>query len=235
VFFNDRGRYEEAEEALRKAASLTPDNYLVYRNLGGVQMARGHWAEAEHSFRKAIELRPRGSVYSNLGTLYIYTGRYADAVRVLERAVALSGNDRHADVIWGNLGDAYRWAHGREKDAAAAYANAIELATAQLAVNPDDATLLSQMALYRAKAGQTTESERLMHTALGLAPRDPSILYRSALVFEIAGRRKQSLAALHTAVSSGYSVSVVEREPELAALRADPAYRAVAAQSKEKK
>jgi Flp pilus assembly protein TadD len=235
VFFNDRGRYQEAEEELKKAASLTPDNYLVFRNLGGVQMARGEWAEAERSFRKAIDLRPHGSVYSNLGALYIYTGRYADAVPVLEKAVALSGTDRHADFIWANLGDAYKWTRGREKDAPAAYAKAIELATAQLAVNPEDARLLSQIAVYRAKAGQLPEAQRLIRGALSLAPKDASVLYRSALVLEIAGQRKQSLTALHTAVGSGYSISVVEREPELALLRADPAYRAVAAQSKEEK
>jgi eukaryotic-like serine/threonine-protein kinase len=235
VFYNDRGRYEEAEAALRKAASLTPDNNLVYSNLGGVQMARGEWAEAERSFRKAIDLRPRGSVYSNLGTLYIYTERYADAVPVLEKAAALSGSDRHGDVIWGNLGDAYRWTRGREKDAPAAYARAIELGTAQLAVNPNDATLLSQIAVYHAKAGQSSAAGNLIHTALGLAPRDHSILYRSALILEIEGRRKQSLAALRASVSSGQSISVIEREPELASLRADPAYRGVAALSMEKK
>ena len=225
VFFNDRGRYEEAEQALHKAATLTPDNYVVYRNLGGVQMARGEWDEAESSFRKAIELRPRGSVYSNLGTLYIYTGRYADAVPVLEKAVALSGAESYADVIWANLGDAYKWAHGREKDAAMAYAKAIDLATAQLAVTPNDATLLSQIAVYHAKAGHLPEAERFIHGALAVAPHDPSVLYSSALVLEIAGRRRQSLAALHAALGSGYSVSVVEKDPELAALRADPAYR----------
>jgi serine/threonine-protein kinase len=235
VFFNERGRYEEAEQALHKAATLTPDNYVVYRNLGGVQMARGEWAEAESSFRRAIDLRPRGSVYSNLGTLYIYTGRYADAIPVLEKAAALSGSERHADIIWGNLGDAYKWTRGREKDASMAYSKAIELAAAQLAVTPNDAALLSQTAVYHAKAGQMPEAEELIHTALGLAPRDPSVLYSSALVLELAGRKKQSLAALRAAIGSGYSISFAERDPELASLRADPAYRALTAPSKERK
>jgi serine/threonine-protein kinase len=235
IFFNDRGRYEEAEQALHKAATLTPDNYMVFRNLGGVQMARGEWAEAESSFRKAIELRPRGSVYSNLGTLYIYTGRYADAVPVLEKAAALSGSDRHAHIIWGNLGDACKWTKGREKDAPAAYAKAIELAAAQLAVTPNDAALLSQTAVYHAKAGRMPEAEELIRTALSLAPRDPSVLYSSALVLELAGRKKQSLAALRAAIGSGYSISFAERDPELASLRADPAYRALTAPSRERK
>jgi serine/threonine-protein kinase len=235
VFFNDRGRYEEAEQTLHKAAALTPDNYVVFRNLGGVQMARGEWTEAESSFRRAIELRPRGSVYSNLGTLYIYTGRYADAVPVLEKAVALSGAEKYADVIWANLGDAYKWTKGREKDAPGAYARAIELATAQLAVTPNDATLLSQIAVYHAKSGQVAEARRFIDSALAAAPHDPAVLYRSALVLEIAGHRKQSLAALRAAIGSGYAINVVEKDPELASLRADPAYRALTAPSREKK
>jgi hypothetical protein len=61
------------------------------------------------------------------------------------------------------------------------------------------------------------------------------VLYSSALVLELAGRKKQSLAALRAAIGSGYSISFAERDPELASLRADPAYRALTAPSKERK
>lgn len=225
VFFNDHGRYGEAEEALLKAASLTPDNYVVFRNLGGVQMALGKWTEAEHSFRKAMELRPRGSVFSNLGSLYIFSGRYAEAVPVLRQAVAMSGSERNSYLIWGNLGDAYRWATGHDAEAAAAYAKAIDLASAQLGVNPNDATLLSQIAVYCAKVGKRREAADRMAQALQSAPKDSSVLFRSAIVHELGGARRQSLAALHAAIAAGYSENFVQREPELTALRSDPAYK----------
>ena len=63
------------KNSFQRPVQLTPDNYVVYRTLGAVQMARGEWAEAERNLKDAIGLRPGGSAYSNLGTLYIYAGR----------------------------------------------------------------------------------------------------------------------------------------------------------------
>ncbi len=236
TFYNSQGRYAEADKALTTAARLTPDNYLVYRNLGAVQMARGKWADAEHSFREAIRLRPGGTVYSNLGTLYIFIGRYADAIPVLEQAVALSGSHEvYSYLIWGNLGDSYRWTTGREASANAAYGKAVELAEAQLAVNPKNATLLSQVAVYEAKMKNFGAAETRMRLALKLAPADSAILYRSALVLELSGQRRRSLDALSAALAAGYSLNVVEREPELNSLRQDPHYRDASLHAKEKK
>lgn len=235
TFYNAQARYAEAEQALVTALRLTPDNYLVYRSLGGVQMARGEWADAEHSLREAIRLRPGGTVYSNLGTLYIYTGRYADAIGALEQAVSLAGaHEVYSYLIWGNLGDAYRLAGGREVSANTAYAKAVELARTQLAVNPNDATLLSQVAVYEAKMADLAAARATIAQALKLAPADAAVRYRSAIVFELAGQRGQSLAALNTALDAGYSLSVVEKEPELNSLRQDPRYRDVTAHVRRK-
>ena len=230
TFYNNLGRYAEAEQQLQAAARLTPDNYVVFRNLGGVQMARGEWADAERSLKQAIGLRPGGSVYSNLGTLYIYNGRYAEAVPVLEQAVALAGSDeKYAWLFWGNLGDAYRWTGGRETSAAAAWKKAVELASSQLAVNPNDAALVGQIAVYEAKLAQFRQAEERVRTALKLAHNDAAILFDAALVMEMAGHRARSLEYLASALRSGYSLDVVGREPELASLRKDPRYGAIAA------
>jgi hypothetical protein len=63
---------------------------------------------------------------------------------------------------------------------------------------------------------------------LRLAPSSPAVLYRSSLVLELAGERAKSLKNLSAAIAAGYSASVVEREPDLASLRKDPGYSAVA-------
>jgi hypothetical protein len=49
------------------------------------------------------------------------------------------------------------------------------------------------------------------------------------------GKRPQSLAALKEALAAGFSLSIVEGEPELASLRKDPHYLDVKASTKEKK
>lgn len=236
TFYNGQGRYADAETALKTAAGLTPDNYLVYRNLGGVQMSLGEWADAEHSFREAIRLRPGGTVYSNLGTLYIFMGRYADAIPVLEQAVTLGGSSQsYSYLIWGNLGDAYRWTPGRKASASEAYRKAVGLAEMQLAVNPKDATLLSRISVYEAKMDDFADAQATMRQALQQAPADASVRYRSAIVLELSGQRGPALDALRAALAAGYSLNVVEREPELNSLRQDPRYREAAAHAREKK
>jgi serine/threonine protein kinase/tetratricopeptide (TPR) repeat protein len=235
IFYNGLARYEEAEKAFRQAAALTPDNYIVYRNLGGVQQARGEWKEAESSLGKAAELRPSGSVYSMLGAMYLFLGRYNDAIPVLEKAVALSADERGAYVFWGNLGDAYRWAPGQRPRADHAYGTAIELAGLRLTASPNDPTLLSRIAVYHAKKGETGPAKDLIQKAVKVAPKDPNVLFRSVIVLELAGQRKLSLAALEAALAAGYSLKLVEGEPELASLRNDPAYSVIAAHAKEQK
>ena len=232
TFYYDRNRYEDSERELQQAVKLTPDNYLVYRNLGTVQVSRGELTEAEKSLRTAAQLRPTGSTYSNLGTFLILIKRYADAIPVLEQALTLSGDERHAYLIWGNLGDAYKWTPGRQAEAARAYEQAIQFANSQLQVNPKQPGLLSLVAFYYAKAGEKKKAEDEIHQALKIAPADSSVLFESALVSELAGDRKKALSTLHAALSAGYSLNLVEREPELARLRDDRHYAAIASHAR---
>ncbi len=236
TFYDKYGRYPEAEKALTTASTLTPDNYLVYRFLGAVQMKRGEWAAAESNLNKALALRPGGSVYSNLGTLYLYTGRYPEAISMLEQSVRVGGGNKNFSfTIWGNLGDAYRWTPGSEASAAQAYQQAIDIAQKQLAINPNNGTLLGQIAVYEAKRKNFAEADRGIRAARKAAPGNLDILFDSALILEIEGKRAESLAALKEALASGFSLSIVESEPELASLRKDPHYTDAKASAKEKK
>ncbi len=236
TFYDKYGRYPEAEKALTTASGLTPDNYLVYRFLGAVQMKRGEWAAAENNLKKALALRPGGSVYSNLGTLYLYTGRYSEAIPMLEQSVKIGGGNKNFSfTIWGNLGDAYRWTPGSEAAAAEAYRQAIDIAGKQLAINPNNGALLGQIAVYQAKRKNFAEADRGIKAARKAAPGNLDVLFDSALIFEIEEKRAESLAALKEALAAGFSLSIVESEPELASLRKDPHYTDVKASAKERK
>jgi serine/threonine-protein kinase len=236
TFYDNHGRYAEAEKALNTAASLTPDNYVVYRSLGAVQMQRGEWAAAETNLKKALALRPGGSVLSNLGSLYLLTGRYAEAAPVLEQSVKIGGGNKNFSyTIWGNLGDAYRFTPGSEAAAAEAYGQAIDIAKKQLAINPNNGKLLGQIAVYEAKRKNFAEAHRGIKAARKAAPENLDVLFDSALILEIEGKRNESLAALKDALAAGFSLSIVESEPELARLRKDPHYTEAKASAKEKK
>lgn len=103
--YSDLNNGALAEKEVLKAIELNPDyhqalNYLAYlyveenRNLG----------QAEKMLKKALELDPHNAAYiDSLGWLYFKEGKFAEAVKELERASTVLDDP----VIFDHLGDAY--------------------------------------------------------------------------------------------------------------------------------
>ena len=97
ALYGRQRRYAEAIAVLRRALALSPQLGNARRNLAvaldnaGVGLAReGKPAEAVALFREATELLPaEASFWRNLGQALIESGRIAEAMPPLERAVAL--------------------------------------------------------------------------------------------------------------------------------------------------
>ena len=227
AFYNRQEQYEKADEAFDKALALTPDNYLVHRNLGGVEMALNQWPAAEGHLRRAIDLRPSGSVYSALGSLYIYMGRYRDAIRYSELAASSASSVRNSFAIWCNLGDAYKFAGGQDEKALEAWRKGIEIGRDRLSMGSAGPAEESEIAVYEAKAGDMASAQLHLAGARAKSPKSGEILFNAAIIAELSHRRQQALGELRAALKNGYSRNLVEREPELAALRKDPAYSAM--------
>jgi serine/threonine-protein kinase len=82
------------------------------------------------------------------------------------------------------------------------------------------------MGLYAARSGHPDEARALMARALTLAPAMAEVQFRAGLAYELLGDRKLALAAIAAALRLGYPAKYVEAEPDLVALRRDPAYHA---------
>jgi hypothetical protein len=135
---------------------------------------------------------------------------------------AVNKGSASSSALAGNLADAYRWAPGFESKALAAYQRATELAEQQLAVNPRNAAVLSSESVYRAKLGQ---KDRALHDiARHEAPTDKTIAFKAVVVFELAGHRTEALAAVGNLLKGGFARDQIEVEPELKALRQNPAF-----------
>src|SRR5256884_5999692 len=139
--------YEDAAAMFSHVVSLAPDSFTGYSNLGGVRAFEGKYAEAVPLFEKSLSIRPTGDARSNLATAYFQMHRYADSAAQFEQAVQLDSKNY---IFWGNLGDAYYWAPGRRSEAPAAYGQAITIGEEKLRLNPNDAVLLSSLAIYHA-------------------------------------------------------------------------------------
>lgn len=125
---------------------------------------------------------------------------------------------------WANLADALRWLPGRGQEARRAYSKARSLLAPRLARSSNDATLVSRMGLYAARSGEKVQSAQLMARAIALAPTNAYIRFRAGLAYELLGNRQMALAAILDARRLGHPSSLIEAEPDLAALRRDPAY-----------
>jgi tetratricopeptide (TPR) repeat protein len=223
-FYFLTGRYVKAEQMFKKMVDLAPENYRGYENVGATEYMLGSWAEAEQAYKKSIMLRESSDTYSNLGALYFYQGRYADAARTFEAGVRLSPKD---PFVRGNLADAYRWIPGEAKKARESYRQAIELGEQELQVNPRDAEIVANLALWRAKSGSPAEAVRNIERAFALAPADPRYMYCGAVVYKLAGNRSRALEWLKKSVAHGYLVQEIRADPEMRDLHDNPAFQSI--------
>ena len=104
------------------------------------------------------------------------------------------------------------------------YLKAIALAADLLKQTPRDEYLLADVGGYYAALGKEKESLPLLAQAAALAPDTPEVLYEVAVGYEMLHHRDEALRWLANARAGGYPSEAIARNPQLAALRADPRY-----------
>jgi Tfp pilus assembly protein PilF len=110
AFFNkgaelaNAGKYDEALAQFEK--SLTEDPELVEAEewIASIHLARGDAAAAIERYKKALARRPSAALKANLGLAYLQTGDTANALKVLNEAVAA---DPKSPAAWNSLTTAY--------------------------------------------------------------------------------------------------------------------------------
>lgn len=109
------GRFDRAEQDLRRAVALNPEHANLLNYLGYSLLDRTRdLTEAEDLIRKAVGLAPDdGYIVDSLGWVYYRTDQMGKAVETLERAITLKPED---PTINDHLGDAY-WRVGRKLEA----------------------------------------------------------------------------------------------------------------------
>lgn len=220
-----RGDYAEAETVFRRSLELDPRAVASRASLAAVLFHLGEISDAARQLQDALQISADSALYSNLGSLLFFQGLYEQAADAYEKSLEVD-RGAHLPTYWANLGDAYRQISGRDQDARQTFRRAVALAREQLGDEPPAPDARSRMALYLAKAGDAEEARAELAR---LVP-DPGselpvgVLYRSVLAHEILGERGAALAALEGVLARGFPRAVLEREPELDDLRADPDY-----------
>ncbi len=109
------GRWPEAEQDLKKALEMNPNEPDVQNYLGYSWIERGeNLNQAIELVKRAVEARPEsGAITDSLGWGYYKLGNFKLAVELLERAAQLDASDPDLN---NHLGDAY-WRSGRKIEA----------------------------------------------------------------------------------------------------------------------
>ena len=219
-FYNMNGRFDEALHIYKKIAELTPGDHRIFNNLGGMHLFRGEKDQAKAMFERSNAIEPNVVAQSNLAFLYFYEGDYQKALPL--HLEAAKNSTEHNQ--WGNLADTYRQLPGEEQKAIAAYRKAIILAEKLLVLTPEDAELISWLASYYAHVGEKQKAMAAIARTRSLAPTFLNGIQRAVLVYEAVNERALALAALREYIERLGDLQFIEREPDLAALRNDPAY-----------
>lgn len=99
------GRLDEAVRELEIARVLDPLSPIIAEGKGFLLVLQRQYDKAEAEFRRLLDANPSyHRVYAALGRVLLQSGRYEEAIEMLERATQLLTN---APTAWGALGQAY--------------------------------------------------------------------------------------------------------------------------------
>lgn len=227
-----KGDYLAAESDFRQSMELRPDSASAYSNLAATLLHSGRAEEAMKVLQRGLEVRPHGRLYSVLGTTLYTRGRYAEAAAAFEAAVSSTRGSPNDPLRWANLAGALRHVSGREADATAAYARALQLLEPQLEAGDASPDRLGRAALYAARLGRVREAQDYLNRAQEVAgDGSANIWYRALLVAEALGWRDHSLTYLERALERGYPAHLIEQDPDLVSLRRDARFHATLSRS----
>jgi serine/threonine protein kinase/Flp pilus assembly protein TadD len=216
----------QADVASQKALELAPD--LAEAHLArAISLRQGENADlADAEFEAAIRLDPKlFDAFYFYGRVRKYQKRYAEAVKLLERASQLQPEDFQAPAF---LGGSYAGL-GMRAEATAARRRAIKLIEQQLNLNPDDARAYNLGATTLAKLGNIPRAMEFAAKSLSIEPDDPLCLYNVACLYALTDKREEALGYLERAVTNGFGHKVsMENDPDLDSIRKTPWFQAIA-------
>jgi eukaryotic-like serine/threonine-protein kinase len=220
-----RGNYAKAVVELRRALSLAPANTKCMSNLGVALLYAGSLDESRKVLQESIRLEPNYAGYANLGNLDLKQGRYAEAAADYENALEINKSDYR---VWSNLAVAYSMTPGQKERAKDGFLHAATLCREALKANPNDAGILSDLAMFVASEGnERQEPLVLIERALALAPQDTDVQFNAVETYESIGYRKEALDWVAKLIAAGYPLDDINQSPVLADLVKDKRYQSL--------
>ncbi len=226
-FLAGNGNYEEAGDAYRQAAEVAPPDLPMPREklaTYGLQVGEIDAAiEIYESLPKPIR-SPR--LASNLATAYFFSDhpeRWERAEENYLLAVRLNPQD---PMYQANLGDLYLRLEQTE-EAQERYQLACDLLEMQVADDPDDPQLLSDLAFYSAKSNDCGRTMTLVPQLEETLPDTGPSAHTLAYIYALCDESDAAVEALTKAIALGESTELIRQEDEFRSLRNRPDFQAL--------
>lgn len=109
-------RWAEAEQACRRAVTLTPEDAWSYHALAQCQLAQKHWAAAQETCETGLQRDPQNPwLRHQCGQALLWQGRFEAAIAPLQAAIAADSSvawfHYHLGETWARL---CRWAEAEQ-------------------------------------------------------------------------------------------------------------------------
>ncbi len=148
-FLIDRYDPDRAIPYFQKVVELLPENSIGYSALGAALFYAGDREAARQNLEHAVAIGSTYEAFANLATLEFYEHEYVRSAALYEQALELLDNDY---VVWNSLGEALRFSNADPERVRSAYQRAVDLATRLFEGNPEDLSLLIDLAAFRRPA-----------------------------------------------------------------------------------
>lgn len=224
--FEQRFQPARAMEHFERVIELLPSSSIGYAARGACRFYLGDRSGARGDLERAIAIGPSYWAVHNLATLEYYEGHFAAASERYRQSLAIDDTDY---LVWSALAESQRHAEAPPGEVQIAYRRAAELAEGRLQGDPDDVEALVNLASFRIHLGEPQAARELLGRAARIGTDNPELMYYVAESAERLGDRELALEWIARALEAGYPPQVIEDYPDLADLRADPRFRALAA------
>jgi serine/threonine protein kinase/lipoprotein NlpI len=213
----EAGRFDDAATHFQRVTELRPNNASAYQTLGTAWQAGGRIPEALGAYNKALSIAPNANTYSNIAKIHYDSGRYDEARKAYEESVRIQPK---IAATRRNLGDTLARI-GEVARSRASYETAIQLANADLQVDPSDHVALSLQAICYAKLGRRAEALQLANKVLANPKVPATSRYRYGVALVLANERDHGIEQVVRAIQDGFSKNEVKLDPDLEAVRSD--------------
>jgi tetratricopeptide (TPR) repeat protein len=192
------GRPDEAEDQLQHAIYLRPGFWPDHHWLAELYSSQGRYDAAVNQYRRVVDLAPSyDGGYNNLGAMFLYLGRNAEARTAFEQSLAVDPDGNF--YAYANLGTVY-FSESRFADSARMFQQA-------LAIEDDVYWLWGNLGHSYASGIEPERAESPFRRAIELAEEarlesseaDPMLLARLAAYYASVGENKRGLEIVELA------------------------------------